>query len=115
MLKNHCSCITLSPWSKNGQEKGTGGHEPWPYLEEGSKGDDLPITFLDKNSENALLPHLVHDDDAQPRSGEEHQKQQQVREPLGGAAGHPVAFWILLGAAMRRKLMELQVQGRSDC
>lgn len=108
LIQNHFSCTTLSPWSKNETEKGTRRHDPWPYLEKDPKGDELPITFLEEHREDALLPHLVHDDDAQGGGGEEHQKQQHVREPLPGTADHSVAFWSVL-ASIHRLLLPHQV------
>ena len=110
LTQNHFSCTTLSPWSKAKEKKGTRRHEsPLAYLEEDPKGDDLPITFLEEHCKDALLPHLVHDDDAQRGGSEEYQKQQHVGEPLPSAAGHPVAFWSEL-APFHRLLLPHQVR-----
>ena len=69
--------------------------DQWPYLEEDPQGDKLPVTFLETSGKDALLPHLLQDDDAQHAGCKGQQQQERVGE-LPPGVGHGVTLWSVL-------------------
>ena len=66
----------------------------YTYLQEGLKWHELLLAFLEEDGEDAPLPHLVQDADAQRGCADGQQQQQQVGEPP--VAAHCVASWSVL-------------------
>ncbi|KAF0897707.1 hypothetical protein E2562_000423 [Oryza meyeriana var. granulata] len=87
-------------------------HDPSPYLEEDPRGDELPVTLPEKDSESAALPHLVQDYNAQRSSGQRQQQKEHIGKLLAGT-GYSRALWPELGAYLVRanvkKELELQL------